>query len=222
MCGSLYLHHRGLIMFRKTPVHILLWRCFIYMTTDLLSLSWFFFANKEWAHHKTFKSGRNGHKEHAKFLKTKRVGGWREPERGRYGEAGSMIQIWEDFTRTGDSRSNKASLRQRDICRYNVERDTKSRCTCMKKKISTWDEYEGKRVKGRGVQSLIPTGKTFRLDLSFSLRIRGFDKTFNQNQNQFSLGVIFTSSTPPVPGGKFLVKRYEMKQTFIFACFYNG
>lgn len=51
------------------------------------------------------------------------------------------------------------------------------------------------RGNGRGMQSLIPTGKTFRLDLSFSLRIRGFDKTFNQNQNQFSLGVIFTSST---------------------------
>lgn len=39
-----------------------------------------------------------------------------------------------------------------------------------------------------------PNRKTFWLDLSFPLRIRSFDKTFNPNQNQFSQGVTFPST----------------------------
>lgn len=63
-----------------------------------------------------------------------------------------------------------------------------------KLKISSQDKWLWQRERGRGVRSLIPTGKTFRLDSSFSVRIRSFHDTFNQKQNQFGPDAIFSSA----------------------------
>lgn len=88
-----------------------------------------------------------------------------------------------------------------------------------KLKISSQDKWlwqrERERVKGRVVRSLIPTGKTFRLDLSFSVGIRSFDETFNQKQNQFSPDAIFSSAA------LFLFYYYSHREKILslFLCF---
>lgn len=147
------------------------------MTTNLLSLSWFFFFVPTKSEHirrhikvgvmdtRNMQSGGRTNYQHS------------NQESRRWARARART-VRRSRKRDSDMRrlhtNGRLKKQQRIIKteRHFAVHSGKVRKVKMhmyegKKKISTWDKYEGERVQGRGVQSLIPTGKTFRLDLSF-------------------------------------------------------